>query len=308
MILVANKHAIRDRQSVATGKTSRSPAWLPLFVTPLGVAALRDWLSPWEFMWSLAFSIYAALKWQTWWRERAVTRPPAWRSAAYLLAWPGMDARAFFHRNSIVTPPRARTWAEAVGQTVLGVTLLWGVARTLPENQPLVRGWMGMLGAVLVLHFGAFRILALIWQRLGVDAAPIMRAPLRSTSLSEFWGKRWNLGFRQLAHDLIFSPLHRKLGVRTASFLVFLVSGLIHDLVISVPARGGYGLPTAYFVLQGAGITMERSDLGKRLGLRNGVRGWLFMAFFTAGPILLLFHAAFVTRVILPFMEAVHAL
>jgi hypothetical protein len=31
---------------------------------------------------------------------------------------------------------------------------------------------------------------------------------------SEFWGKRWNLGFRQLAHEFIFRPLqktHRRL-------------------------------------------------------------------------------------------------
>jgi hypothetical protein len=98
-----------------------------------------------------------------------------------------------------------------------------------------------------------------LWQSLGVKAEPIMSAPLRSTSLGEFWGKRWNLGFRQLAHELIFRPLHRTLGPNTAGFLVFAVSGLIHDLVISLPARGGYGLPTLYFLLQGTGVTVERS-------------------------------------------------
>lgn len=165
-----------------------------------------------------------------------------------------------------------------------------------------------MLGLILLLHFGIFQLSALFWQRLGVDAMPIMSAPLRSESLSEFWGKRWNLGFRQLSHDLIFGPLHRRLGVRAAGFLVFVVSGLIHDLVISVPAHGGYGFPTGYFVLQGVGVLVERSSLGKRLGLREGVRGWLFMAVFTAGPAFLLFHPPFVLRVIIPFMKWMHAL
>ena len=165
-----------------------------------------------------------------------------------------------------------------------------------------------MFGLILLLHFGAFQIIALIWQDLGVKAEPIMSAPLRSTSLGEFWGKRWNLGFRQLAHELIFRRAYRKLGAGMASFLVFLVSGLIHDLVISLPARGGYGLPTLYFLIQGAGVAVERSTFGTRLGLGQGMRGWCFMVVFLTAPVFGLFHPWFVLRVILPFMRAIHAL
>ena len=93
-----------------------------------------------------------------------------------------------------------------------------------------------------------------------------------------------------------------------AGFLVFVASGLIHDLVISLPARGGYGLPTGYFVLQGIGVTVERSFVGERLGLRGGLPGWLFMAVFTAGPAFWLFHPPFVTRVMVPFLRAIRAL
>jgi alginate O-acetyltransferase complex protein AlgI len=165
-----------------------------------------------------------------------------------------------------------------------------------------------MLGLILLLHFGIFQIVALLWQSVGVNAKAIMSAPLRSASLGEFWGKRWNLGFRQLAQELIFRPLHRTLGAGAAGFLVFVASGLIHDFVISLPARGGYGLPTLYFLLQGAGVTVERSRFGKRLGLRHGMRGWCFMAVFLTVPIFWLFHPWFVLRVILPFLRAIHAL
>jgi hypothetical protein len=41
-----------------------------------------------------------------------------------------------------------------------------------------------MRGLILLLHFGSFEIIALGWQSIGVDAAPIMSS--RSTSLSEF--------------------------------------------------------------------------------------------------------------------------
>jgi len=171
-----------------------------------------------------------------------------------------------------------------------------------------VRGWAGMIGLILLLHFGSFHVVALVWQRLGVDARPIMSAPLHATSLSEFWGRRWNLGFRQLTYDFVFRPLQRAWGAWAATMAVFLVSGLIHELVISVPARGGYGLPTAYFLAQAAGVAVERSRAGRRWGLGRGMRGWLFMAACTAGPAFWLFHPPFVLRVIVPFMKAVRAL
>lgn len=89
--------------------------------------------------------------------------------------------------------------------------------------------------------------------------------------------------------------------------MVFVVSGLIHDFVISLPAGAGYGLPTAYFVVQGAGVALERSRVGKRLNLRRG-RGWLFMALLTAGPAFWLFHPPFLRNVVLPFMRVIRAL
>jgi len=282
--------------------------WFPLAVLPLVVLACRNLLTPWAFMWALAIAIYAGLKWLSWWKARKRIDHAAWRSAAYLLAWPGMDADSFLDSGQNISPPTYQRWFWALFKTALGAILLWVVARALPSGQPLLRGWVGMLGLILSLHFGSFEFVALVWQRLGVNARPIMSSPLRSTSLSEFWGKRWNLGFRQLAYDLIFRPLHRRWGAGAAGFLVFVASGLIHDLVISVPARGGYSLPTAYFILQGLGVAAERSTLGKRVGLRDGGCGWLFMAACTAGPVFLLFHPPFVLRVILPFMEAIHAL
>jgi hypothetical protein len=259
-------------------------------------------------MWILSLAIYLSLKWLTWWRTLSRITHPAWRSVAYLLAWPGMDADAFLDVRQRVQRPKPLTWFVAAFETSLGAILLWVVARSIPQGQTLLRGWVGMLGLILLLHFGTFQLVALLWQSLGVKAEAIMSAPLRSTSLGEFWGKRWNLGFRQLAHELIFRPLYRSLGTITAGFLVFVVSGLIHDLVISVPARGGYGLPTVYFLLQGAGVAVERSRLGKRFGLGRGLGGWCFMVVFVAVPLIGLFHPWFVMRVILPFMRAIHAL
>ena len=294
----------------ATHLRSLSPwlGWLPLLILPTSAFELRKILPAWGFMWLLAIAIFVGLKWLTWWRTRRLVKHERWRSIAYLVAWPGMDADSFLDLDEHPHRPSVGAWFSALFETALGAICLWGVARLAPSSNGLLRGWLGMLGIILVLHFGSFQLLALFWQSAGVSAAPIMRAPLRSHSLSEFWGKRWNLGFRQLSHDLIFRPLHGVMGVRGAGFLVFVISGLLHDLVISVPAKGGYGLPTLYFVIQGAGVAAERSSVGRRFGLGRGGSGWIFMAVVTAVPAFWLFHRPFVNNVILPFMNAIGAL
>lgn len=280
----------------------------PLLVFPALAISFRNRMPAWAFMWALSFAIFAGLKWMTWWKARPRVMHSAERSFAYLVAWPGMDAESFLDEDKHPAKPAAQEWLWAAAKTALGIALLWLVARRIPEEQNLLRGWIGMLGLVLLLHFGGFHLIALFWQAMGIDAEPIMSKPILSKTLSEFWGKRWNLGFRQLAHEFIFRPLHRRTGVALAGLLVFVASGLIHDLVISLPARSGYGLPTGYFILQGLGVTLERSALGRKVGLQKGRAGWIFMLIVTATPAFWLFHPPFVLHVILPFMSAIHAL
>jgi len=262
----------------------------------------------WLFMWSLSFAIFAALKWMTWWTapERAISG--GGRSVAYLLLWPGMDADSFLDPNRRPAYSHLQDWAWAAVKTALGALVLWAAVRRVPAGQPLLQGWIGLFGLILLLHFGSFHLIALFWQAMGIDAQPIMSKPILSRTLSEFWGRRWNLGFRQLAHEFIFRPLYKRTGVAVAGLLVFVASGLIHDLVISVPARGGYGLPTGYFLLQGLGVTLERSHWGAQIGLQDGARARIFAISVTAAPAFWLFHPPFVMRVIIPFLKAIGAL
>jgi hypothetical protein len=307
-MVVKTDQLVSEKSNASRRSRSQWIGWLPLVILPTSAFALRNILPAWAFMWLLAIAIFAGLKWMTWWRARKQVRHARWRSVACLLAWPGMDADSFLDPDKHPHRPSARAWLSAIFETALGASCLWAVARLIPPSNGLLRGWIGMLGLILLLHFGSFQLLAFFWQSAGVSATPIMHAPLRSQSLSEFWGKRWNLGFRQLSHDLIFRPLHGTLGVAGTGFLVFVISGLLHDLVISVPTRGGYGLPTLYFAIQGVGVTAERSSVGRRFGLGRGRSGWIFMVVVTAAPAFWLFHPPFVNHVILPFMKAIGAL
>jgi hypothetical protein len=281
---------------------------MTILILPALALLMAPWLPRWGFMWTMACALYASGKWLTYRRVSAgvpTNRPLA---LGYLLAWPGMNAKAFLFRGDRSGQPRGSEWRAAILKTLAGVTLTWIVARTAMPNHPLLAGWLGMVGLILTLHFGTFHLLSLGWRRRGVDASPVMRKPMASSSLSEFWGRRWNTAFHELATQFTYHPAQPIVGRTAAMLLVFLVSGLIHEMVISVPAHGGYGLPTGYFVLQGLGVAAERTRAGRRLGLGSGWRGWLFTALFTAGPAYWLFPPPFVRNIILPTLAAVGAI
>ena len=69
-------------------------------------------------------------------------------------------------------------------------------------------------------------------------------------------------------------------------------------MVISVPAGGGYGLPTLYFLIQGFGVIAER-----RFHLRQTKAGHVFLWAVLIAPAFWLFHPAFMTNVINPFLD-----
>lgn len=297
-------------------------AALPLVLLPAAAFTVRPLLPPWGFMAAIALAIFFGFKWLTWREAMAAgaadgaPRPEAWRSAAYLLLWPGMDARAFL--DTAARPVRAplRAWAVAFAKLCAGIALVWGGAPRVVPAHPLLGGWIGFLGLGFVFHFGGFHLLALAWQSLGVHAEPIMRAPLRAASLAELWGRRWNLAFHELAVRLLFRPLRSRIGGTGAILGVFLASGLVHELAITVPARGGYGLPTLYFLVQGIGILIERARQTRLPAAARGVssiappgaaRDRLFALLVAAGPAVLLFPPPFIEAVVLPLLGALGA-
>jgi alginate O-acetyltransferase complex protein AlgI len=261
-------------------------------------------------MWLMAVALFMGCKWLTLGRAfRTMGRVPRLKAVAYLVAWPGMDAARFLSPDLAPVHPRwatVRNAALAGARVLCGAFLLFVAARQTAN--PLLAGWIGMIGMILILHFGLFDLASAGWKALRVDAPPLMDRPLRSTSVSEFWGQRWNAAFNDLALRLVFRPVARRSGIVPATWLAFAVSGLIHELVISFPAGAGFGLPTVYFLIQALGISVERSALGNWLKLNRGFSGWLFTMLVVAAPAYWLFHPPFVRRVILPFMEAIGAL
>jgi alginate O-acetyltransferase complex protein AlgI len=278
--------------------------WLPLgLCLAAALVGLLAEIPPWQRMELLAIAIYAALKWLTRLCSPRGVRADLALQAGYLLFWPGMDAESFFGAPARERPRRTE-WLAALVKVAAGVALVGSVVQLRNELSPRLAGWLALAGLALVLHFGLFHLLSLAWRARGVCAPAIMQRPLAASSVSDFWGHRWNLAFRDLTHRFVFRPLLPKLSAPGALFAAFVVSGLVHDLVISFPAGAGWGGPTWFFLIQGSAALFERSRVGRRWGLARGVRGRLFAIAAIAAPAVLLFPLPFLTRVVLPMLGA----
>ncbi len=278
--------------------------WTPLVLLPVMFVGLAPSVWPkWLFMWGLAFAIYVGCKWLTW-RRTPIVNTTLFRQLGYLFLWPGLDAAAFLNPDRHPARPSWPEWCFAFAKTALGVVLIFEAARSVADENPLLVGWVGMIGSVFALHFGIFHLLSCAWRQVEVEAKPLMNWPVLATSVSDFWGRRWNTAFRDLTHRFLFRPLVARLGARGAVLVGFLFSGVVHEVVISFPAGGGYGGPTLFFALQGVALLVERSAVGRRMGLGSGFRGRFFTGVVLLAPVYVLFHPPFVLEIIVPFLGA----
>ncbi|HVR84247.1 MAG TPA: MBOAT family protein [Planctomycetota bacterium] len=205
------------------------------------------------------------------------------RALGYAVLWPGMDARPF---------------AETVPGAGGGL-LVWGLVK-MCAGAALLFAHVGIpaldvvrvfAGIGLLVHLGICDVLAGFWRLQGVPVGRLFVNPLASKTLGEFWGRRWNLAFHDVVRNRVFCPAARRWGPATGILLTFVFSGLLHEVLLSVPASGGYGLPFAYFLLHGLLVLAER---------RWKLAGRVWTLFWVLVPAPLLFHPWFIRSLIWP--------
>jgi alginate O-acetyltransferase complex protein AlgI len=184
-----------------------------------------------------------------------------WQWFVFAGLWVGMRPQLFAAAGG---PPRAgaaRYVVRGLLWSAAGVALLWLCGElwgSEPVRQVALSGLM-LVALSLILHFGILTVLAGLWRLAGVDARPLHRAPLKARSLTEFWGRRWNLAFSEMTALAVYRPLRRLADEPAAVLASFALSGLLHEAAISVPVRANYGGPLAYFLLQGCLTLVERA-------------------------------------------------
>jgi alginate O-acetyltransferase complex protein AlgI len=168
-------------------------------------------------------------------------------------------------------------------------------------NSRLLASVLLLPGLSLLVHFGLCNLVAGAWRGRGIACDALFRAPLLSQSLGEFWARRWNLAFSEMTAIAVYRPVSERWGRPPALMAGFALSGLLHEMAISVPVRAGFGLPLLYFILHGGLVSIERALANAGRPLEGWVgRTWAF--FWLAAPLPLLFHRPFLAGVIWPLV------
>jgi hypothetical protein len=206
----------------------------------------------------------------------------------FAFLWFGMDPGTFGKRRT------GLDWKADIGLGLLlmllgtlGAWLVWAM-----QWQHILLMFLPMS---LGFHFGALRVLKGALRAAGFPVRTLFPNVLETRGIGEFWSKRWNVGYSQMMQRLVGRPVQQKLGEGAGMMAVFLGSGVLHELAITLPVRSGFGLPTLYFTLHGLLTLLER-----RLGRPIGKIPTLLAVILPLG---LLFPPAFQKEVIARFLE-----
>lgn len=178
-------------------------------------------------------------------------------------------------------PRLLRRFAVAFAACACAYWMCW---RFLPGLPPVLLSYAGAIVLWLVSETLGSLVPFLAMPTGRLLPLPHGAAPPLAKSLSEFWGRRWNVWTSDWFRLIVFRPLQSRPVL--ALFAVFLASGVFHEWVINVPlyvvtGRSCFGSMLAYFLLQPIGILIERRTCNR------GVRVllvWLFV--FGAAPLM----------------------
>ncbi|HWD39352.1 MAG TPA: MBOAT family protein [Fimbriimonas sp.] len=214
----------------------------------------------------------------------------------FFSVWPGMSLSGLQRRRK-AEPEDVQGFGRGLIFAYTGGAILSVDALLQPHLSLLQAGAIAVVGILLTVHFGISEVLTAGLRFLGWPVEPLFRQPERSQSLEDFWGRRWNLPFVEMDRRLFVRPLVRGLGPQRATFAVFMISGLFHEMAISYPAGAGWGLPLTYFVVQAIGNGFQS---------RGMLKGRLWTYVLVLLPLPLLFHPAFLKALPGPMIVLLH--
>lgn len=160
---------------------------------------------------------------------------------------------------------------------------------------------LAMLVAFVLAIESISRVLLGLEHLAGFDTRPIIRDAFLSRTVAEFWTR-----YNTRVHDWFFRNIFRTIGGRRrpvrAVWLVFLISGLFHELMFGIATSVFDGTQLAFFLLQ-APATLASGWLYRlaRRSLAGKIAAHAFTLLFLAVTSVLFFHGV---RRVFPFIYA----
>lgn len=204
--------------------------------------------------------------------------------------WFGMDPASFRKRK------KGLSWKGDLGAgmalTSIGLITSWLVWEL--RWWKVAGIWAMFIPMSLAFHFGILRLLKTALRLVGYPVRTLFPNILVARGIGDFWSRRWNVGYSQMMQRLVGRPMTKVAGGSAGIMAVFIGSGILHELAITLPVQSAYGLPTLYFTAHGLLVVAESK--GKK------PIGRIPALLLVALPIGLLFPPAFQHEVILEIL------
>lgn len=234
---------------------------MPFFVPP-------DWVYP-----RIVVSVLAVTMATKMWRlsRGAAKDPQMLHTLPRFLLWLVAPPESTWPRDACTV---ARVRAQAIARlrrVVLkapGIAALLAIHLVVPQvhHNPFVEAFWALW--LCWLAVSAIADLATAGPMLlGIDLEETFDAPPLAGSPREFWSRRWNLFVHRFAMRFVFVPFGGRRHPLSATFVVFVGSGLMHEyFVLACLGRpGAYtGSMMLFFVLQGLAVIAQTLLLRRR--------------------------------------------
>jgi MBOAT, membrane-bound O-acyltransferase family len=192
----------------------------------------------------------------------------------FLIPFPVFSAVYPDHKRRLLRPESAWPQVLRIIAGIIGCTIAVLAVRAL-SRIALVRSSFPLDHAVMLLTFALAieslsRAVCGLERLAGFDTTPMIRNAYLSRTVSEFW-RRYN----DRIHDWLYRNVFQAIGGRRAPvrsvLLVFLVSGLFHEVAFALATSRLTGYQFAFFTIQGpAALVSGRLE---RLARRGGIAG-----------------------------------
>ncbi len=186
----------------------------------------------------------------------------------YLFMWPGVSTKGFGANNkSINTNKASKGFLGNWISFVFGV-LFFLASSLIGKGESTFLNYVSLLSFFFIIHMGLVDILRSFLILGGYSPNKMFNQPFKAESLRDFWSFRWNKAFVEMNKIFIQEPMKNYLSGNTMVLLIFIISGILHEIGISFSSGQDYGRPFLYFIIQGVGFILERKvKLGRLITL-----------------------------------------